>query len=251
MTALSIASKAAINRRPKRSPVSVGRALDVSSGNPSVRSSSRSKCDTAEGVTFKALEAPASVPNRTVSAKALNALSDGRGMSFPHVAHIGSHYRIRIACARIMTRGHYSWQKAQAMLKAHFDQLAAYNRWANRKVYADAATLPDDIRKRPEGLFFGSIHGTLNHLLVADYIWMRRFTGDGPAPERLNQILHEDFSALRQAREAEDERILGFVTNTTNFDRVIEYNNSSGKTFRQEVGPALAHLFNHQAHHRG
>ncbi|HBK05352.1 MAG TPA: damage-inducible protein DinB [Acetobacteraceae bacterium] len=137
------------------------------------------------------------------------------------------------------------------MLKAHFDQLAAYNRWANRRVYAEAATLSDDIRKRAEGLFFDSLHGTLSHMLVADYIWMRRFTGDGPVPERLNQILYEDFSELRAAREAEDTRIIGFVTGTDDYERVIEYQNSSGKTFQQQVGPALTHFFNHQAHHRG
>lgn len=137
------------------------------------------------------------------------------------------------------------------VLKDHFDQLAAYNRWANRRVYADAATLTDEARKRAEGLFFGSLHGTLNHMLVADHIWMRRFTGDGPMPERLNQILHEDFSALRRAREAEDERIVQFVTGTDDYGRVIEYQNSSGKIFQQQVGPALTHFFNHQTHHRG
>jgi len=137
------------------------------------------------------------------------------------------------------------------MLKAHFDQLAAYNRWANRRIYDDAATLPDEARKQGAGLFFGSVHGTLNHLLVADYIWMRRFTGDGPQPERLNQILYDDFGALRAAREQEDERIFAFVTGLTGYDRMIEYQNSSGKTFRQEIGPALTHFFNHQAHHRG
>jgi uncharacterized damage-inducible protein DinB len=56
------------------------------------------------------------------------------------------------------------------MLKAHFDQLAAYNRWANRRIYDDAASLPDAVRKRGVGLFFGSVHATLNHLLVGDYI---------------------------------------------------------------------------------
>lgn len=137
------------------------------------------------------------------------------------------------------------------MLKERFDELAAYNRWANRRMYDDAATLPDDVRKRPLGLFFGSIHGTLNHLLVADYIWMRRFTGEGPQPERLNQTLHEDFADLRAAREAEDERILRFVTGLDDYEREIEYQNSSGRTFRQRLGPALTHFFNHQAHHRG
>jgi len=137
------------------------------------------------------------------------------------------------------------------MLKAHFDELANYNRWANRRMYNDAASLPDEVRKRKVGLFFGSVHGTLNHLLVADYIWMRRFTGDGPQPERLNQILYDDFTELRAARESEDERILGFVTGLANYDAVLEYQNSSGKTFRQALGPALTHFFNHQTHHRG
>ena len=137
------------------------------------------------------------------------------------------------------------------MLKAHFDQLAAYNRWANRRIYYDAASLPDEVRKRAAGLFFGSIHGTLNHLLVADYIWMRRFTGDGPEPERLNQILYEDFAELRAAREREDEQILEFVTGSDDYDRLLSYQNSKGKTFQQALGPALTNFFNHQAHHRG
>src|SRR3954463_9012639 len=98
------------------------------------------------------------------------------------------------------------------MLKERFDELAAYSRFVNARLYQDATTLPDEARKRPIGLFFKSLHGTLNHLLVADYIWMRRLTGDGPQPERLSQILHEDFDKLRAARVAEDGRILDFVT---------------------------------------
>ncbi len=139
------------------------------------------------------------------------------------------------------------------MLKERFDELAAYNRFANARLYQDAAALPDEARRREIGLFFKSLHGTLNHLLVADYIWMRRFTGDGPQPERLNQILHEDFDALRAARVAEDNRIFDFVTGLQppDYDRVMEYRNSTGKLFQQHFGPALTHFFNHQAHHRG
>jgi uncharacterized damage-inducible protein DinB len=80
---------------------------------------------------------------------------------------------------------------------------------------------------------------------------MRRFTGDGPGPARLNQILYEDFAELQAARELEDERIFGFVTGLTDYERMIEYQNSTGKTFRQTLGSAMTHLFNHQAHHRG
>ncbi|HEX2942698.1 MAG TPA: DinB family protein, partial [Rhodopila sp.] len=77
--------------------------------------------------------------------------------------------------------------------------------------------------------------------------------GDGPLPERLNEILHEAFVDLRGARERMDERILGFVTGLlpAEYDRMVEYRNSTGKTFRQTLGSALTHLFNHQTHHRG
>jgi uncharacterized damage-inducible protein DinB len=137
------------------------------------------------------------------------------------------------------------------MLTDRFREMAAYNRWANQRMYADAAMLDDTVRKRPLGLFFSSIHGTLNHLLVADYIWMRRFTGEGPQPERLSQILYDDFDALRTERIAHDERIVDFIQSCSDFDRVIEYQNSTGRTFQQRLEPALSHFFNHQTHHRG
>ena len=139
------------------------------------------------------------------------------------------------------------------MLKERFDELAAYNQFVNARLYADAATLPDQARKQDIGLFFKSLHGTLNHLLVTDYIWLRRMTGDGPQPERLDQILYDDFADLQEARQAEDRRICKFVTRlqVADFERVLSYRNSTGKLFEQRLGPALAHLFNHQAHHRG
>lgn len=137
------------------------------------------------------------------------------------------------------------------MPHAQFKEFAAYNRWVNRRIYETAAGLTDEVRTRDVGLYFGSVHGTLNHLLVADYIWMRRFTGNGPLPERLNLILHEDFAALRDAREAEDERIITFIDQIDDFERILEYQNSTGRTFRQRLGSALAHFFNHQTHHRG
>lgn len=139
------------------------------------------------------------------------------------------------------------------MWKPHYEQFAAYNRWANRRLYADAERLPDDARKRALGLFFHSLHGTLNHLLVADRIWLRRLTGEGPQPERLNQILFEDFAALRDAREAEDARIIGFVAGLSDADLggTFEYRTIAGKANVQRRADTLAHFFNHQTHHRG
>jgi len=139
------------------------------------------------------------------------------------------------------------------MLKPHFEQFAAYNRWANRRLYGDSAPLPDDSRKRELGLFFRSLHGTLNHVLVADRIWLRRLTGEGPQPERLNQILFEDFSELRAAREQEDERIIRFVAGLSeaDLDATFEYRTIAGKPNVQRRADTLAHFFNHQTHHRG
>lgn len=139
------------------------------------------------------------------------------------------------------------------MWTSHFTQMAAYNRWANRRLYDDAARLPDEARKRDLNLFFRSLHGTLNHLLVADRIWLRRLTGEGPEPARLNQTLYEDFAALRTAREAEDARIAGYVGSLAeaDFAATFEYRTLAGKAHAQRRSDTLAHLFNHETHHRG
>ena len=63
------------------------------------------------------------------------------------------------------------------MTPDYFQALARYNRWMNDKLYAAAAELDDAERKRDRGAFFKSIHATLNHLLLADRVWMARFTG--------------------------------------------------------------------------
>lgn len=135
-----------------------------------------------------------------------------------------------------------------------FPMLAAYNAWANRRLYAAAVVLADDQYRADTGLFFKSLHGTLNHLLATDRIWMQRFTGEGEAPDRLDAILHDDLAGLRAARESEDHRITGWIgdlddaalTGTFSYRRI-----TTPEVFTQPLAPALFHLFNHQTHHRG
>lgn len=93
----------------------------------------------------------------------------------------------------------------------HYRMFADYNRWANRRVYAAVSELSDSEYREDKGAFFGSLHGTLNHILVADRIWMKRFTKEGEAPSRLDAILHEDLNGLTAARVAEDERIIAWI----------------------------------------
>lgn len=131
---------------------------------------------------------------------------------------------------------------------------AGYNAWANRRLYAAAAALPEADYRADRGAFFRSVHGTLNHLLATDRIWMKRFTGEGEAPDRLDAILFEDRATLRQAREAEDARIIGWVESLgeAGLARTFRYRRvSSPDLFEQPLAPALDHFFNHQTHHRG
>ena len=139
-------------------------------------------------------------------------------------------------------------------MKAHFDSFARYNRWANRRLYEAAAGLTDAEYRADQGAFFRSMHGTLNHLLVTDRVWMQRITGRGDAPDRLDAILFEDLPSLRAAREAEDARIIAHVAGLGEAELagVIRYRRvSTPEVFEQALAPALAHLFNHQTHHRG
>jgi uncharacterized damage-inducible protein DinB len=139
------------------------------------------------------------------------------------------------------------------MMKEYFAMFAGYNRWANSRLYAMAARLSDEQYRRNVAAYFGSLHNTLNHLLSGDRIWMRRLTGTGNHPDKLNAILFDDLPSLRAARQAEDLRIVAFVEGLceADFDRQYDYQTLNGAPQRQPLVEILAHLFNHQTHHRG
>jgi uncharacterized damage-inducible protein DinB len=139
-------------------------------------------------------------------------------------------------------------------MKPHYQAFARYNGWANRRLYDAAAELSDAEYRADRGAFFKSMHGTLNHLLTADQVWMHRFSGQGPSPERLDMTQHEQLADLRRAREAEDRRIVDYVDRLTESELAgtIRYRRvSTPEEFEQALSPALAHFFNHQTHHRG
>jgi uncharacterized damage-inducible protein DinB len=150
-------------------------------------------------------------------------------------------------------RPHNEQRYIDAMRK-HFQMFAAYNRWANERVYEAARALPEAAYRRPLGAFFGSLHGTLNHLLVADRVWMRRFTGTGPVQTRLDEILFDGLGELEKARKAEDQRIIDYVDGLSEADLAGTFTYqpiSNPRDITQPLASALAHLFNHQTHHRG
>lgn len=136
----------------------------------------------------------------------------------------------------------------------HFMMFAAYNIWANNRVYEAAAQLSNKEFARDVGVFFNSMCGTLNHLLVADRIWMHRFTGEGDLPSSHEQILFDEFKQLRIAREIEDIRIDEWICGLDDArlaGRFTYMTVTDMRTVSQRLSPALSHFFNHQTHHRG
>jgi uncharacterized damage-inducible protein DinB len=135
----------------------------------------------------------------------------------------------------------------------HFRQLAAYNRWANARLYAAALDLSDKGYRLHIGVFFGSLHGTLNHLLLSDRLWLKRLTGEGDHPSQLDAILYEDRAELTRARIAEDKRLIAVVDKYDDaaLSKLHSYRTTSGMPHSQVIADILLHLFNHQTHHRG
>jgi uncharacterized damage-inducible protein DinB len=138
--------------------------------------------------------------------------------------------------------------------------LARYNRWMNDKLYGLAATLSDEARKRDSGAFFKSIHGTFNHLLLADRVWLARVGGVtvpdgdmGPGGIRsLDQELYDDFEELRRERALTDNELSNWVSGLSH-ERLAGPVVFMRRGQRQEcpLWWTVAHLFNHQTHHRG
>jgi uncharacterized damage-inducible protein DinB len=139
------------------------------------------------------------------------------------------------------------------MTSNQFQQLALYNRWANARLYGAALALSDLSYRLHIGVFFGNLHGTLNHLLLTDRLWLKRLTGEGDHPNRLNTILYDDRAELTRARIAEDNRLIAVVQNYDDgaLASLYSYKTSSGMPQTQVLSDILLHLFNHQTHHRG
>ena len=135
----------------------------------------------------------------------------------------------------------------------HFQQFATYNMRANSILYGACSKLADVELKRDRQAFFSSIHGTLNHIMVGDRIWLARFEG-GEAPSvNLDAIFYDEFDALRAARQKEDERIIRVMSGLDDAfcERRVTYVNNAGVEITDQMTVLLSHFFNHQTHHRG
>jgi uncharacterized damage-inducible protein DinB len=139
------------------------------------------------------------------------------------------------------------------MNAAYFRQLSRYNAWANERIYAACAELSEEERKRRRPSFFGSIHRTLNHILVGDRIWLSRLDGKPHGIQRLDQELYGDFAELRATRAEEDARLTAILGGYKDeaLTRYLAYRSMTGEAKSVPMAQVLGHLFNHQTHHRG
>lgn len=134
----------------------------------------------------------------------------------------------------------------------HFEYLERYHRWFNIQLYDACATLTDHQRKSDQGAYFTSIHGTLNHLLLAQKIWLGRFVGEPFVFDDLNQELHQDFEALRADQVATDQQFREWLLESLPLEgQRLEFVNSFGDAMSLDYVQAAAHVFNHATHHRG
>ena len=134
--------------------------------------------------------------------------------------------------------------------------MARYNAWQNAAHLAAAGTLTDAARREGRGAFFGSIHGTLSHLLWADHMWLSRFT-DLPRPgtAQADSAAYEpDWDRLAARRAETDGALADWAGSLTPEMLAGTYCWHSGSTGREESRPMaliVTHVFNHQTHHRG
>ncbi|MEA2979666.1 MAG: hypothetical protein QOF09_1489 [Alphaproteobacteria bacterium] len=139
---------------------------------------------------------------------------------------------------------------------AYVRTMAAYNAELNRRLYAAAERIPDPTRRLERGAFWGSLHGTLCHLLWGDRMWMARFDGwEKPAViQKESATLIGDFNELRSARVDADEKIsawAGRVTDGWLGEDQTWFSSSVQRELRSPRGFLVTHFFNHQTHHRG
>jgi len=139
-------------------------------------------------------------------------------------------------------------------MNSYFSSLARYNAWANRRIYAAVGELAPDEIAAPRIGFFPSLLKTLNHLIVADRIWLSRLTGIAdPEMTSLDQIVWADFAALTRARVALDARIVAVVQAIPGqrLSEILHYRTTAGIAHETPISLVLGHMFNHQTHHRG
>jgi uncharacterized damage-inducible protein DinB len=149
--------------------------------------------------------------------------------------------------------------------RRHFSCLARYNRGANESLIGHLAALKADGIAAPRGSYFGSVQGILDHVIMCDINWLRRFRELFPKDESLNrprlsppghawtEYEFTDFDDYRRERAVVDAIFEDWIASadTSRFGEILAYSDSHGIPKRYYFRDAVDHVFNHQTHHRG
>lgn len=135
----------------------------------------------------------------------------------------------------------------------HLTIMAQYNKWANAQVSEAISQISEDEYMKERDSFFGSIHGTLNHLLLVDRLWMGRMIKKPYPADRLDLIVAKDRDVYLSEREAEDDILIDFVASLSpaDLEGEVSYSSLLGFSATDKRRMILAHMFNHATHHRG
>jgi uncharacterized damage-inducible protein DinB len=126
----------------------------------------------------------------------------------------------------------------------------------NRRLYDAAARLSEDERRLPRGAFWGSIHGTLTHILWGDRQWMSRFDNwpKPTTPIKESAAMIDDFADLTRERDEADANITLWASRIDDAwlaEDLVWFSGAANREIRASKGLLVAHFFNHQTHHRG
>lgn len=139
---------------------------------------------------------------------------------------------------------------------AYVRTMAAYNAEMNRRLYDAAAHLSETERRASRGAFWGSIHGTLTHILWGDRQWMSRFD-DWPKPAtpiKESAVMIDDFAELTAARRQADSGITRWASRIDDSwleQDLVWFSGAANREIRAPKRLLVTHFFNHQTHHRG
>ncbi|MGE0798369.1 MAG: DinB family protein [Lautropia sp.] len=134
-------------------------------------------------------------------------------------------------------------------------QHAGFNTWANGRLHAACALLPEQTLAAERGAYFKSILGTLNHILLVDILYMDRLTGSPSRFRRLDEPVCQTFAELRPRQHAQDRAYADYFAamSPTALDHDVTFRTllDEPQVWTVPMRIYLANLFQHQAHHRG
>lgn len=150
-------------------------------------------------------------------------------------------------------------------LLSNLQLMSRYNQWLNMKVYLAAQELGNEKIREDKGAFFGSLLSTLNHIYVADVIWLRRFAQHSKQYQSLSKLpelasyttldltVAQDIETLDQLRQKLDTVIVNWCQEieSDDLETNLQYADTKGNSYNKNLGQLVHNFFNHQTHHRG